>query len=157
MQLYHFFLFFIALAGTSLGHLVERVDFTPDVSANPNLKKLARRDDDPTDFSWVKKMAAIGDSFTAGIGAGRALGTGMNSDWKCSRYDQTWPRRIWEEMTDKLEKFQYLACSGDRSTGIYDQIDELDEDQDLVVLTAGGNDLCLVGHSPRCKFTNSTN
>lgn len=40
--------------------------------------------------------------------------------------------------------FSYLACSGDTSTDIASQIDNLDSDQDLVVLTAGGNDLCLV-------------
>ncbi|CAM1502567.1 Fc.00g073430.m01.CDS01 [Cosmosporella sp. VM-42] len=146
-RLTHLPLFFLALTGTSLGHLFERVGLTPDVSATPNLKKLARRDDDPSDFSWVKKFAAIGDSFTAGIGAGNALGSRILDDqsFECSRYDQTWPKRIWGEMPDGAEQFQYLACSGDRSTGIYKQIDDLDDDQDLVVLTAGGNDLCLSG------------
>lgn len=45
---------------------------------------------------------------------------------------------------NSVEKFSYLACSGDTSTDIAGQIEALDSGQDLVVMTAGGNDLCLV-------------
>jgi hypothetical protein len=46
----------------------------------------ARGDEDPTDFSWVKKLVAIGDSFTAGIGSGNHLGTVLHDkdSWDCS-------------------------------------------------------------------------
>lgn len=40
---------------------------------NDTVKRSSRlngRANDPTDFSWVKRWAAVGDSFTAGIGAG---------------------------------------------------------------------------------------
>ncbi|KAJ4230942.1 hypothetical protein NW759_002925 [Fusarium solani] len=114
--------------------------------------KFFRRDYDPQDFSWVKKMGAIGDSFTAGIGAGSPLGSfwGNRADWKCSRYDQAYPNVVYDEISDSVEKFQYLACSGDRSTGIYDQVKELDDDMDFIIMTAGGNDLCLAGMIKAC-------
>lgn len=41
-------------------------------------------------------------------------------------------------------RFQWLACSGAKSKEILEQAKKLDNDMDLVVLTAGGNDLCLV-------------
>ncbi|KAJ5621957.1 SGNH hydrolase [Penicillium herquei] len=86
------------------------------------------------------KFAAVGDSFTAGIGAGKIYSTGK-SDVSCSRYDMSYPAVMNRFMAGA--DFSYLACSGDTSTDISSQIDNLDSDQDLVVLTAGGNDLCL--------------
>lgn len=40
--------------------------------------------------------------------------------------------------------FQYLACSGARSEGIYEQVNDMEGNLNLVMLTAGGNYLCLV-------------
>lgn len=34
---------------------------------------------DPSDLSWIVKLAAIGDSYSAGIGAGERLGTAFNA------------------------------------------------------------------------------
>lgn len=111
--------------------------------------KLLRRDDDPTDFGWVKRWAAIGDSFTAGIGSGSPLGNFLteepeNNDWYCARYDTAYPMILNDALGGSVEDFQFLACSGDRTGGIYKQIQEMDGELDLVVMTAGGNDLCLV-------------
>jgi lysophospholipase L1-like esterase len=47
---------------------------------------------------------------------------------------------------NSVENFLYLACSGDTSSDIMGQIDALPSGQDLVVMTAGGNDLCLVSY-----------
>src|SRR4051812_47353361 len=44
---------------------------------------------DPWDFSWVQKWAALGDSYAAGIGAGKSLGSSS-----CSRYDASYPSYI---------------------------------------------------------------
>lgn len=108
---------------------------------------LDKRADDPADFSWVKRWAAVGDSFTAGIGSGRQLGKAYHrfNDWKCSRYDQAYPMVVNTFLGRTVQKFQYPACSGDRSEGIYKQVTEtLEDNMDLVIMTAGGNDLCLV-------------
>ncbi|KAJ5933738.1 SGNH hydrolase [Penicillium verhagenii] len=88
----------------------------------------------------LKKFAAIGDSFTAGIGAGKVYST-SESDVSCSRYDQSYPA-VMNRFFGSAD-FSYIACSGDTSTDISAQIDALDSGQDLVVMTAGGNDLCL--------------
>lgn len=104
---------------------------------------VVRRASDPTDYSWIKKWAAVGDSFTAGIGSGDLYSDTDNS-YECSRYDYTYPVIMNNVFGPSIDSFDYLACSGAKSTGIYDQINSLDDDMDLVVLTAGGNDLCLV-------------
>lgn len=43
-----------------------------------------------------------------------------------------------------VKDFQYPACSGARSEGIYEQVNDMEGNLNLVMLTAGGNDLCLV-------------
>lgn len=113
-------------------------------------------------MEWIKRWAAIGDSYTAGIGAGRPLGhritadevairvpSGLNEtrdNWICSRYDMAYPKIIEAQFGAHVEKeggFQYLACSGDRSEQVYQQAKALKGDLDFVTFTAGGNDLCL--------------
>lgn len=49
-------------------------------------QRVTRDTDDPTDFGWIRKWAAIGDSFTSGIGSGTQMGKLLSADWKCSRY-----------------------------------------------------------------------
>ncbi|KAL7622473.1 hypothetical protein AAE478_007979 [Parahypoxylon ruwenzoriense] len=122
---------------------------------------LRRADDDPADFGWIKRWAAIGDSFTAGIGSGHPMGNWVadlvnykglpkGTDWRCSRYDQSYPMVIHRALGPKQENFQFPACSGDRSVGIYQQVQDMEGDLDFVVLTAGGNDLCLADMIKKC-------
>lgn len=116
------------------------------------IPKIFSRDDDPTDFGWIKRWAAVGDSFTAGIGSGAPLGNPIkdppgNNNWYCSRYDTSYPMIINDALGPSVEDFQFVACSGDRTGGIYKQIQEMEGELDLVIMTAGGNDLCLVGRS----------
>lgn len=144
-------------------------------SPSSQLGVSKRADDDPSDFSWVKRWAAIGDSYTAGIGAGRPLGKlsdGENLDvdvqpgkiflnislpnlqisghdnWYCARYDMSYPMIISRHLGPQVEDFQYAACSGDRAGQIYQQAKQIEGDLDLVMMTAGGNDLCLVSTHP---------
>ena len=120
--------------------------------------QLQKREDDPTDFTWIERWAAIGDSYTAGIGAGAPLGRifddelaielpdgtiSGHGDWYCSRYNRAYPMVIENQFGSHVKDFQFLACSGDRSQQIYQQAQHLKGDLDLVTLTAGGNDLCL--------------
>ncbi|KAF7592767.1 hypothetical protein BBP40_012525 [Aspergillus hancockii] len=114
-----------------------------------NSSRLARRgdiDNDPTNMAWIKKWAAVGDSFTAGIGAGRA------EDKKCSRYDLSYVRLLDRAFGAQVQYFKYLACSGAKTGGVIKQIQKLDNDLDLVVMTAGGNDLCLIDVLKACVF-----
>lgn len=107
--------------------------------------EAARALTDPNDYSWVTKFAAVGDSFTAGIGSGDVY-SDMPDSRDCSRYDYTYPTIMNNFFGPTIKKFTYSACSGAISTGIFEQINALDVGQDLVVLTAGGNDLCLVSN-----------
>lgn len=137
------------LLSSGASHIIPRTaNNDNDTSPNDAFDVLTKRDTDPANLSWIKKWAAIGDSYTAGIGAGRQLGQGFhNKDWECSRYDQSYPMVLNSMFGSSVSKFQYPACSGARSDEIYKQVtDSLETDLNLVVLTGGGNDLCLVGH-----------
>lgn len=51
-------------------------------NASWSSQRLIGRDDsefDPQDLSFIKSMAALGDSYSAGIGAGNRLGIGGQS------------------------------------------------------------------------------
>ncbi|KAM5444295.1 hypothetical protein MferCBS31731_000812 [Microsporum ferrugineum] len=113
---------------------------------------IARGEVDATSFAWVHNMAAIGDSFTAGIGSGYQLGSFFydRASWYCSRYDLAYPELIRQIIGPSLNEYQFIACSGDRSSQIYEQVKELKKDIDMVVMTAGGNDLCLAAMIKNC-------
>ena len=67
---------------------------------------------DPEDFSAIKTIATIGDSYAAGIGAG------LRTDYKCSRYDHSYPALLASYEGLENATFQFLACSGAKSTDI---------------------------------------
>lgn len=135
-------------------------------SSSKSAFRTLKRDGDPASMGWIKRWAAIGDSYTAGIGAGQPTGhriteeeiaivapdgiEEIRNNFRCSRYDASYPYVLAEHFPS-VEKngFQYLACSGDRSTQIYDQAKALEGKLDFVTMTAGGNDLCLVGARTR--------
>lgn len=106
---------------------------------------IAARDPafDPLDFSWVANWAAVGDSFTAGIGSGNVYSS-RKEDKDCSRYDYSYPSIMNQYFGSSVSNFTYLACSGDTSVDIAAQIARISKGLDLAVMTAGGNDLCLV-------------
>lgn len=89
---------------------------------------------DPLDFSWIKKWAAIGDSYAAGIGAGKSLGAGS-----CSRYDASYPSYLNGEngFGSGGRDFDFLACSGAKSPQILEkQVSTMkDGDYDVIVST----------------------
>jgi len=150
--LYSTFQFVVGCAvihvSTVQGEFLQRRDQNDsnDYALSEGIALQHRSSTDPTDFSWVKKFAAVGDSFTAGIGSGN-LYSDQKDDRDCSRYDYTYPVIISKFLGPSLEKFVYPACSGAISKGIFEQINALESGQDLVVMTAGGNDLCLVSKS----------
>ncbi|KOC17456.1 esterase family protein [Aspergillus flavus AF70] len=121
-----------------------------DYTISPQGENLARREPmkDPTDMTWIQKWGAIGDSFTAGIGAGQL----WDKDKKCARYDRSYVTILDRAIGLSPLTFQYLACSGAKSKEILEQAKKLGGGMDLVVLTAGGNDLCLIDVLKDCIF-----
>lgn len=123
-------------------------------------QRVKRQNNNPSDFGWVQRWAAVGDSYTAGIGSGKPLGNPIldepeNTNWFCSRYDTSWPMIVNEALGPSVDEFHFLGCSGDRTGGIYQQILKLPTNLDLVMLTAGGNDLCLAKLIEKCVLVPS--
>ncbi|OAR01499.1 hypothetical protein LLEC1_05006 [Akanthomyces lecanii] len=103
-------------------------------------------DFDESDLSFITRMAAVGDSYSAGIGAGSHLGSILDaldpqSDWACRRYDSAYPSLL--NTDDRLgdsskRKFQFESCSGAVTKDILDkQIPRIDSNQQVILLSAG--------------------
>jgi hypothetical protein len=163
---------FLALGGMANGYVPQpranpssAVDWSRSSPSSP----LHKRAGDPSSMEWIKRWAAIGDSYTAGIGAGRLISQRVTADevpiklangatksrtnWDCSRYNKAYPKVIEAQFGAHVQKnggFQYLACSGDRSEQIYQQAKALKGELDFVTFTSGGNDLCLAGIIKDC-------
>lgn len=115
-----------------------------------------RGDVDPQDFSNIKNWTAIGDSYAAGIGAGDILKG--NGDSSCSRYDNAYPimlNQYFNSDTDIGDReFQFIACSGAETPEIIQQVASLaDSSQDLVTVSAGGNDVGFSDVLIACVYT----
>ncbi|KAI9671724.1 MAG: hypothetical protein M1831_003252 [Alyxoria varia] len=111
-------------------------------------------DSDPEDQSWIEAWAAVGDSYAAGIGAGtRLVGYG---DWWCSRYNESFPNLINTDPrlgNNANRKFTFWACSGAKTDQITEQVNGLDnESQDVILISAGGNDGLLAEVLDECIF-----
>ena len=95
---------------------------------------------DPDDLSFINKWAAIGDSYAAGIGAGKVV------DKSCSRYVGSYANlvnvQLGEDRTDI--GFTYIACSGAKIPAITAQANPLDGGQQMITISTGGNDAQLI-------------
>lgn len=104
--------------------------------------RRADEDFDPWDLSSLTKIAAIGDSYSAGIGAGKRLG-GLNDlgAWGCSRYDQSYPNLVNQNPAlgdSSKRKFQFESCSGALTNEVRDkQVKRIDDGQNAIMLSAG--------------------
>jgi hypothetical protein len=98
---------------------------------------------DPAGFSWGRSWATVGDSFTAGIGSGSVYSS-RKEDTACSRYDKAWPVLVNKFLGLSVQRREWKACSGAVGMKVVDQINSLKPGLDLMMSTAGGNDLCLV-------------
>lgn len=117
-----------------------------------------RQDDelDPGDLSFLTKLAAIGDSYSAGISAGDRLGSingksiepricneklNPHKDWKCSRYDHSYPNLLNQDsrLGDSSKRnFQFESCSGAVIDHVIEkQLPNLDSNQQVILLSAG--------------------
>ncbi|KAL4906925.1 hypothetical protein BDW74DRAFT_176523 [Aspergillus multicolor] len=127
------------------------IDISPANDLNVFHPRSSSDSKNPADFGWIEHWAAIGDSFTAGIGSGQ-LYTKSEGDRKCSRYDKSYAALLERAFGGSVKSFDYLACSGARTGGIFLQALSLRQDLDLVVLTGGGNDLCISNILTTCVF-----
>ncbi|KAH8590524.1 SGNH hydrolase-type esterase domain-containing protein [Bisporella sp. PMI_857] len=98
---------------------------------------------DVQDLGFVRKWAAIGDSYSAGIGAGKKIA----DSGSCARYDNSYPVLInsYELMPDDpVPAFEYLACSGATTPEVLaNQSSKLTDSYDLITVSTGGNDVGL--------------
>ena len=76
--------------------------------------------------------AALGDSYSAGIGA-------EPNDGRCGRSTRAYPA-LWAA-AHRPDSFRFLACSGADTGTVADQVAELAPNTTLISLTAGGNDV----------------
>lgn len=104
---------------------------------------------DADDLTFIKKWAAIGDSYAAGIGAGN------NIDKSCARYDSAYPNLINNQLSEQRTDidFSFVACSGAKVPAITDQANSLSGGQQMITISAGGNDADLAGGLNACVFT----
>ncbi|KAF7186645.1 Lipase 1 [Pseudocercospora fuligena] len=104
---------------------------------------------DPEDLSNFRKGAAVGDSYAAGIGAGNRL------DWGCHRYDASFSNLVMLQLGTDPGAFEwsFLACSGARIADVKAQTTALSNDQEFILLSAGGNDADLVGILNSCVYS----
>ncbi|KAF2793294.1 SGNH hydrolase, partial [Melanomma pulvis-pyrius CBS 109.77] len=124
------------------------VTCAPAVSRWPN-PFLRRQDDDfdEYDLSYIKKVAAIGDSYSAGIGAGNKLG-----GWG-SRYDASHPVLVSNYLTGLSEPLQFHSCSGHTIPEVLEgQMWRVGGGQDAIMISAGGNDAELVDILNQCVY-----
>lgn len=136
----------LTLASTISAYVIHGTPRPRDNSSRSNpMQQVDRREvnPNPADFGWINRWAAIGDSFTAGIGSGH-LYSDEDEVSRCSRYSHSYPALINDVLGPAVDNFQFVACSGDRSQQIYDQVQHLNGNLNFVIMTAGGNDLCLV-------------
>ncbi|KAJ4354015.1 uncharacterized protein N0V89_005747 [Didymosphaeria variabile] len=103
----------------------------------------------PTTFPWIQRFASIGDSYSAGLGAGGRL------DFYCSRYAKSYPNILHTSLLghNQNRTHQFLACSGQTSTEILEtQVPALSHDLDLLTISAGGNDIGLSPILSNCVY-----
>lgn len=109
-----------------------------------------RLEANPTNkFPWIQRFASIGDSYSAGLGAGGRL------DFYCSRYAKSYPNVLHTSLLgdDEQRTHQFLACSGQTSTEILEtQVPALSQDLDLLTMSAGGNDIGLSPILSNCVY-----
>ncbi|VUC37277.1 unnamed protein product [Clonostachys rosea] len=112
-------------------------------------------DFDADDLTYLKKMAAVRDSYSAGIGSGSPLERSYH-EWNCRRYDQFYPWLINQNPrlgASETRSFQFESCSGAVTQDVIDkQIPVSDSNQQVILFSAGGNDVELTNILNQCIY-----
>ncbi len=93
------------------------------------------------------EYAALGDSFSSGVGSGR-----YDLDRKCRRTSKAYPARVAAATGFRL---RFTACSGATTMDVIDkQMGSLSATTDYVTVTAGGNDAGFARLIATCTLRN---
>jgi lysophospholipase L1-like esterase len=95
--------------------------------------------------------AALGDSYSSGVGAGS-----YGSSGSCYRSSKSYPQ-LWTNAHSGTS-FTFLACSGAKTGDVISQADSIPSNATLVTVTVGGNDAgfsdviqtCTLGSDATC-------
>jgi len=109
---------------------------------------------------WPTSYIALGDSYAAGIGAGKYVEPRDDPETRlCKRFDGSYPSQL-KAMLGQVpdDKFDFVACSGHELKNLTSQFDKLgDKRAELVTLSISGNDFsfgpvvehCIYNHRAR--------
>ncbi|MCJ1293439.1 hypothetical protein MMC34_004994 [Xylographa carneopallida] len=124
----------------------------PKKSTSTQVPILPPPSKDPFDLSGIQSLAAVGDSFLSGIGAGTLL-PGSDAS-TCSRYDGSYANVLNQMLGGgSTRKFDFLACAGATSSDVLNQqVPAMQSNVQAVLLSAGGNDVGLSDVLETCIF-----
>ncbi|MGW2705433.1 SGNH/GDSL hydrolase family protein [Streptomyces sp. NPDC001340] len=108
---------------------------------------------DPSEYGGQGKTryAALGDSFSAGVGAGDYIPASGDCYRSPRAYGPLWAA------THHPKTFQFIACGGATTTDVQkDQVPEISSATTLLTLTVGGNDLGFSQGVAACLLPTST-
>ncbi len=95
----------------------------------------------------AENYAALGDSYSSGVGTREYL----DDSGDCLRSPKAYPQ-LWAE-ANAPASFDFVACSGATTTDVNaDQLDVLDADTGFVTISVGGNDIGFADTVQDCLF-----
>jgi lysophospholipase L1-like esterase len=103
---------------------------------------------------WPTSYIALGDSFAAGIGAGRYTNSRDPAVRRCKRFDGSYPvqaRALFPHVDDA--HFRFEACSGDVVASIDGQLERLSRNRaQVITLSISGNDFRFGNVVKKCVY-----
>ncbi|OCK75119.1 SGNH hydrolase [Lepidopterella palustris CBS 459.81] len=140
----------LVLITTALFVVLSRFTVKNQTVTQSPIQSYSPPDRHGADFSWIQKLASIGDSYASGIGAGNRV------EFHCSRYNNSYPYVLNSDGflgRNSNRTHQNLACSGATTAAVVKkQIPALDDDLDVVTVSAGGNDVGFIKFLNYCIY-----
>ncbi|RDL32681.1 uncharacterized protein BP5553_09137 [Venustampulla echinocandica] len=113
-----------------------------------------RQDPQTSGIIWPISYIALGDSFSAGIGAGRYTDPNNPLVVRCKRMSGSYPTQVkgkFPRIDDK--NFLFESCSGDKLGGIDSQLSNLGTSRaQVVTLSISGNDFKFSSVVEKCVY-----
>ncbi|MCJ1399547.1 hypothetical protein MMC11_002749 [Xylographa trunciseda] len=131
---------------------ISKTGLAPKKATSSQVPIVPPPSNDPFDLSGIQSLAAIGDSYMSGIGAGTKLTGSDASD--CSRYDGSYGYLLNQLIgASSSRKFDFLACAGATSSEVLTkQVPVLQDNIQAILVSAGGNDVGLSDVLESCIF-----
>lgn len=100
---------------------------------------------------WPSTYIAMGDSFAAGIGAGKFF-DGERETKRCKRFAGSYPSQLRDKLKG-IKTFDFAACSGDKLPDLDAQHSKLKGARaDIVTLSISGNDFGFAKVVEMCLY-----